>query len=187
MKEVLSIFKWHACFEFLHQRNMICSSQLRCNTNDKNTNIGSDFVLFLCYESMDILSLNSVYSSAELLSMIILKKNMSSRWKVFQAFPDMIFHSYLLSFLENTFTLSPSAYHIFHKYKYCYWRTLSPYNTWKNLAMFWFSCTWAALMLTNIALHVFFPPLVFSLGHCPGWTVINELSHLSDRVLTRHS
>lgn len=37
--------------------------------------------------------------------------------KDFSSFSYMIFHSYLLCFPENIFTLSPLAHHIFHKYK----------------------------------------------------------------------
>lgn len=77
-------------------------------------------------------------------------KCISSVWKIFQAFPYMIFHSYLWSFPAYTFTLSPLAYHIFHEYKYSCWSTLSLYEPWKNLAVLWSSCTETAVMLTSI-------------------------------------
>lgn len=95
---------------------MTCSPKLHCNISDKNTNIGSDIVLFLGYESMCILPLNLFYSSTENLSMIIPNKIYVFTLKDFSSFSYMIVHSYLLCFLANIFTLSPLAYHIFHKY-----------------------------------------------------------------------
>lgn len=65
---------------------MTCSPKLCCNTSDKNTNIGSDIFLFLCYESMYILPLNSVYSSTETLSMIISNKMYIFSLKDFSSF-----------------------------------------------------------------------------------------------------
>lgn len=165
LKEVLSHFEWHACFEFPHQRSMTCPPKLYCNISDKNTNIWSDIVLLLCYESIYILPLNSVYSSTKTLSMIIsnLVYDYIKLWKIFQAFPYMIFHSYLLTFPANIFTLSPLACHTFHKCEYRYWSTLSLYGAWKNLAMFWFSCNKYCL---SVALNIFLLPPVFCLGQC---------------------